>query len=142
MANDTGVPLLPATYMSLRKWLESDPEFGRSGSYKGCRPAVVHGQPRVVDSRSCRQMYLRSYTFSRKESVSEKTKKCIGKVKERIKNRSSLSSSSSSKASHVEKKRFVKGESLRRVSCAALFSMFKRLLSCTAKVDVVEYGDQ
>ncbi|XP_062083508.1 uncharacterized protein LOC133789785 [Humulus lupulus] len=37
-------------------------------------------QPKVVDSVSCRQMFLRSYTFSRKESFSEKTNKCLGRV--------------------------------------------------------------
>ncbi|KAJ9188937.1 hypothetical protein P3X46_000286 [Hevea brasiliensis] len=149
ITHDTGITALPATYVNLHKWLESDTEFERSGSYKGCRPEGVHGHPRVVDSRSCRQLYLRSYTFSRKESVPEKAKKCIGKVKERIKNkrssrqRSSSSSPSSSKASNnSEKIGFGKRDSFRRVPCAALFSMFKRLLSCTTKVDVVEHGDQ
>ncbi|CAD6334824.1 unnamed protein product [Miscanthus lutarioriparius] len=40
--------------------------------------------PRVVDSYSCRQMYLRSYTFSkRKETVPERTMACLGRVRER-----------------------------------------------------------
>ncbi|GJN36255.1 hypothetical protein PR202_gb25098 [Eleusine coracana subsp. coracana] len=40
--------------------------------------------PRVVDSYSCRQMYLRSYTFSKKkETVPERTMACLGRVRER-----------------------------------------------------------
>jgi hypothetical protein len=40
--------------------------------------------PRVVDSFSCRQMYLRSYTFStRKETVPERTMACLGRVRDR-----------------------------------------------------------
>ncbi|KAJ9178213.1 hypothetical protein P3X46_010113 [Hevea brasiliensis] len=144
--NDNCVAVRPAVYVNLRKWPEFDTEFGRSGSYKGSWLGV-HGHPRVVDSRSCRQMYLRSYKFSRKESVPEKTKKCIGKVRERIKNRrsrkrsSSSSSSSFSKTSKSKNRSSGKRESLRRVSCAALMSMFKRLLSCTTKVDVAEHRD-
>nr|GME03003.1 uncharacterized protein LOC109155657 [Ipomoea batatas] len=39
----------------------------------------------VVDSVSCRQLYLRSaYTFSKKESVPEKTKKCFGMVRKTV----------------------------------------------------------
>lgn len=42
------------------------------------------GSPRVVDSYSCRQMYLRSYTFSReKETVPERTMACLGRFRER-----------------------------------------------------------
>ncbi|KAL2459402.1 uncharacterized protein Fot_54651 [Forsythia ovata] len=39
---------------------------------------------RVVDSISCRQMYLRSYAFLRTETVSERTKKCFRRVKQRV----------------------------------------------------------
>ncbi|CAN6326491.1 unnamed protein product [Urochloa humidicola] len=43
-----------------------------------------YSSPRVVDSYSCRQMYLRSYTFSkRKETVPERTMACLGRVRER-----------------------------------------------------------
>ncbi|XP_066364444.1 uncharacterized protein [Miscanthus floridulus] len=45
---------------------------------------VGYCRPRVVDSYSCRQMYLRSYTFSkRKETVPERTMACLGRVRER-----------------------------------------------------------
>ncbi|CAL4895982.1 unnamed protein product [Urochloa decumbens] len=49
-------------------------------------PAAAAGycSPRVVDSYSCRQMYLRSYTFSKKkETVPERTMACLGRVRER-----------------------------------------------------------
>ncbi|WVZ95980.1 hypothetical protein U9M48_041677 [Paspalum notatum var. saurae] len=46
--------------------------------------AAGHCSPRVVDSYSCRQMYLRSYTFSKKkETVPERTIACLGRVRER-----------------------------------------------------------
>uniref|UniRef100_A0A7N0ULS9 Uncharacterized protein n=1 Tax=Kalanchoe fedtschenkoi TaxID=63787 RepID=A0A7N0ULS9_KALFE len=74
------VPASPR-YVNLQKWAESDAEFVKrvtSGVHR-----LPH--PTVVDSASCRQMYLRSYTFSRRrESVPEKTKKCLTKVKEQV----------------------------------------------------------
>ena len=82
--NDTRDPRVPfrANYVNLYKWLESDAKFIKSVR----RVAVheLHRHPRVVDSISCRQLYLRSYTFSRKESMPEKTKKCFERVKERV----------------------------------------------------------
>ncbi|RCV15235.1 hypothetical protein SEVIR_3G043100v4 [Setaria viridis] len=46
--------------------------------------AAGYCSPRVVDSYSCRQMYLRSYTFSKKkETVPERTMACLGRVRER-----------------------------------------------------------
>ncbi|KAL2507079.1 uncharacterized protein Fot_30726 [Forsythia ovata] len=48
----------------------------------------VHGRSRlrskVVDSISCKQMYLRSYTFLRTETMPERTKKCFRRVKQRV----------------------------------------------------------
>lgn len=122
-----------ATYVNLYKWPESDAEFIKSVH----RVAQgFQGQPRVVDSISCRQMYLRSYTFSRKESVPEKTKKCIGRVKEKV-------------ANHGKKKKDQKGRKrkclvfrkVKEFSCSALFRIFHRLLSCGASVDVVDQKD-
>ncbi|GJV26897.1 hypothetical protein Tco_1383345, partial [Tanacetum coccineum] len=39
---------------------------------------------RVVDSISCRQMFLRSYTFSKKETVLKRTKKCLERAKKKV----------------------------------------------------------
>jgi hypothetical protein len=100
-----------ASYVSLYKWPESDAEFVRSVAmarrhhkqpespaapcYSGGSASMrrsggvgVEGyggeSPRVVDSYSCRQMYLRSYTFStRKETVPERTMACLGRVRDR-----------------------------------------------------------
>nr|CAB3460017.1 unnamed protein product [Digitaria exilis] len=53
------------------------------GGYSG-ELAPGYCSPRVVDSYSCRQMYLRSYTFSKKkETVPERTMACLGRVRER-----------------------------------------------------------
>ncbi|XAR69004.1 hypothetical protein NMG60_11000436 [Bertholletia excelsa] len=114
--DDARVPVR-ATYVNLYKWPESDAEFVRSAV--GGLP-----HPRVVDSISCRQTYLRSYTFSRKETVPERTRKCLERVKERVARR----------GRHRRPRRG------RRV-VAALCAVFHRLLSCTASVDVVDQRD-
>ncbi|XP_010259986.1 PREDICTED: uncharacterized protein LOC104599235 [Nelumbo nucifera] len=125
--NDARAPVR-ATYMNLYKWPESDAEFVKSVSSNVCRG----GQPRVVDSISCRQMYLRSYTFSRKETMPEKTKKCFGRVKERVVYRRKRKVDSGGGGRKCLVMRRVK-----EVSYAALLSIFHRLLSCTSTVDVV-----
>ncbi|KAG8066975.1 hypothetical protein GUJ93_ZPchr0005g16035 [Zizania palustris] len=102
---DARVPVR-ASYVSLYKWPESDAEFVRSVAMarrqgEAASPSVVqhyHGggsmrcagagegycSPRVVDSYSCRQIYLRSYTFvKKKETVPERTMACLGRVRER-----------------------------------------------------------
>ncbi|CAL4903175.1 unnamed protein product [Urochloa decumbens] len=57
---------------------------GFSGELGPAAAAAGYCSPRVVDSYSCRQMYLRSYTFSkRKETVPERTMACLGRVRER-----------------------------------------------------------
>ncbi|TKY52851.1 hypothetical protein E2542_SST24373 [Spatholobus suberectus] len=106
--NDARDPRVPvrATYVNLYKWPESDAEFVRS-------------------------MYLRSYKFSRKETVPEKTQKCFGRVKERVKGRSHVGSGNRRRKCLVWRK-------MREISCAALFRIFHRFLSCGASVDVVD----
>ncbi|WOL04749.1 hypothetical protein Cni_G13471 [Canna indica] len=92
---DARVPVR-ATYVNLYKWPESDAEFvksvtsrrggradGSDANLDGRRKWSAATGPAVVDSFSCRQIYLRSYTFSRKETVPEKTMRCLGRVKER-----------------------------------------------------------
>lgn len=79
---DSRVPVR-STYVNLHRWAESDAEFVRSVVEGEKNPRKLGPSPRVVDSYSCRQMYLRSYTFTKKESVPEKTRKCLGRVKER-----------------------------------------------------------
>ncbi|KAL8149821.1 uncharacterized protein LOC141704787 [Apium graveolens] len=123
--NDTRVPVR-ATYVNLYKWPESDAEFVKTVKMsKGDqgRRDPRQPQPRVVDSVSCRQMYLRSYTFSRKESVPEMTQKCFAKVKEKV-----------SARGRSEKVAEGRGEGKKRRS---MCTVFRRLLSCTTSVDVV-----
>ncbi|CAA7058254.1 unnamed protein product [Microthlaspi erraticum] len=50
------------TYANLHKWPMAEAEFLRSISQGGSQRRTT-----VVDSISCRQMYLRSYTFSSNE---------------------------------------------------------------------------
>ncbi|KAA3464742.1 Sulfate transporter 1.2 [Gossypium australe] len=120
--SDATDPLVPvrATYVNLYKWPESDAEFLRSRS--------SGRSSRVVDSFSCRQMYLRSYRFSRKESVREKTVKCFGRVKEKI------GGDGKRKKSLRIRRRCLVWRKIKIV----LFRFFNRLLSCSATVHVVE----
>ncbi|KAM1648276.1 hypothetical protein ACFX1Q_010313 [Malus domestica] len=147
--NDARDPRVPirATYVNLYKWPESDAEFVRSVSSNGRRtdPAQRHGHPRVVDSISCRQMYLRSYKFSRKESVPEKTQKCFGRVKEKMAgNYNSNGNKGKKEKGKVGRKKNGRCLALRKMkefSSAALFRIFQRLLSCSASIDVVNHDD-
>ncbi|KAL2323317.1 hypothetical protein Fmac_027696 [Flemingia macrophylla] len=113
---DARVPVR-GTYVNLYKWPESEAEFvRRRGSHVP-----------VVDSISCRQMYLRSYKFSRKETVPEKTQKCFGRIKGTNSHR--LRSRTRSKCLVWTK--------FTRISSASFFRVFRRFLSCTATVDVL-----
>lgn len=147
--NDARDPRVPvrANYVNLYKWSESDAEFIKTVR----RVAGLHGQPRVVDSISCRQLYLRSYTFSRKESMPEKTKKCFGRVKEKVMTNHGKKRKDQHHHHHhhqkgipttTGRKRKCSGfRKVKEVSCSALFRIFHRLLSCTATVDVVDQKD-
>lgn len=166
-----------ATYVNLYKWPESDAEFVKSVTKeKKDRGNATHNQvrlsrtdsgrrrltqsPGVVDSYSCRQMYLRSYTFSKKETVPEKTKKCLAKVKERaslfakdtssnasVSSYGSRKSNTNTKKGNNKKKKNKKKKKkgcvamvkrIKDASCSAFFSLFRRLLSCTTTVDVID----
>lgn len=51
------------TYANLHKWPMAEVEFIRSISHSGSQRRT-----KAAESISCRQMYLRSYTFTRKEN--------------------------------------------------------------------------
>jgi flagellar basal body-associated protein FliL len=167
-----------ATYVNLYKWPESDAEFVRSLTMKNTRAKDAYHQcdidyagnekrnqgqsPVMVDSYSCRQIYLRSYTFSKKESMPEKTVKYLGIVRDKVasfpflhQNEENLDSSSSSsitinsekenkKKQKKKKKKKKKKEcvstakKLCEVSCNVVLMIFHRLLACAASVDVVD----
>ncbi|XP_057971096.1 uncharacterized protein LOC131159897 [Malania oleifera] len=133
--NDARVPVR-ATYVNLYKWPESDAEFVRSVGSAARGGAV--GRPRVVDSISCRQMYLRSYTFSRKETVPEKTRKCLGRVKERVTHGGRRRRTGGEGGGGGRRRRCRVMSRVKEVSCAALYAIFHRLLSCTTTVDVID----
>lgn len=119
-----------ATYINLYKWPESDVEFISSRMKSNSNN--IYSKPKVVDSISCRQLYLRSYTFSREEEcVNDKATitRCYGRGRKKI---------SRNLSGGGRRRKCNKG--LRRakeISCAAFASIFRRLLSCTVKVDVV-----
>ncbi|KAJ3685659.1 hypothetical protein LUZ61_014823 [Rhynchospora tenuis] len=157
-----------ATYMNLYKWPESDAEFVRSLAVKKVHPQEGHHQfntqhsrnekrkhgqnPVVVDSYSCRQIYLRSYTFSKKETVPEKTMKCFGSFRDKVASfpflqqsdenldcRSSKSVSSEKvKKRKKKKKGSVTAKNVREATCNMVWLIFHRLLTCAASVDVVD----
>ncbi|XP_047161883.1 uncharacterized protein LOC124831841 [Vigna umbellata] len=131
--NDARDPRVPvrATYVNLYKWPESDAEFVRSVSSNREKGSHVYGHPRVVDSISCRQMYLRSYTFSREEDKDgDKAQKCFGvKKKKKCEN-------NNSKPETGKRKCFVWSKA-KEISCSALSRFFRRVLFCSASVDVV-----
>ncbi|KAK4375982.1 hypothetical protein RND71_006659 [Anisodus tanguticus] len=136
--NDIATRAIPvrATYINLYKWPESDAEFIKSVSSRMNHNTSTHNHPKVVDSISCRQLYLRSYTFSREEErVNEKTSmKCYGKKK---KDRNNNIAGSNINYSSGGRRRKCKGiRRAKEISCAAFASIFRRLLSCTIKVDV------
>ncbi|KAI4322191.1 hypothetical protein L6164_021908 [Bauhinia variegata] len=123
--NHTSLPIRP-TYANLYRWPESDAEFMK----KICCN-VTHSQATVVDSLSCRQMYLRSYTFSRKkEGITGKTRKCLSRVSQRVVFGCGRIGSYYKRL----KKEYLMLRRAKDVFCAALFSMFSWLLSCFAKV--------
>lgn len=128
---DARIPVR-ASYVNLYKWPESDAEFMKS--------AAVHGGGRrrseVVDSISCRQMYLRSYTFSRKESVPERTIKCFGKVRESVAAGRKETAEVLMRLRRRRKRRCAVVRRVKEFSRAALFTIFRRLLFCTTTVDV------
>ncbi|KAI3526162.1 hypothetical protein L1887_05402 [Cichorium endivia] len=147
IADDARVPVR-ATYVNLYKWPDSDREFVRSLSRNSHRKnGESQGHPRLVDSISCRQLYLRSYTFSRKESLNERTMNYIGRVKEKAAVRGKQKKSSASRegggrrrdgGKRKRRKKCSVVMKVKEASYAALASIFRRLLSCTTKIDVVD----
>lgn len=137
--NKTRLPHRP-TYFNLYKWPESDVKFlstikddtpirDKLISYVNSNICVASEvQAREVDSFSCRQIYLRSYKFSKKKvGVAEKTLKCLNRLKEGV--------------ACVSNKLKLKGKNkvlgrAKDVTYAA-FSIFQTFLPCYAKVDVL-----
>lgn len=110
--------------------------------------AAARPQPKVVDSISCRQLYLRSYTFSRDDdeelNKGMRKRSCL-RFRERVadyrrnnKHRGGGGGSRGRSGGGGRRKKcrgFTKA--VKDMSCVAFSSIFRRLLSCTTKVDVV-----
>ncbi|WVY99915.1 hypothetical protein V8G54_025985 [Vigna mungo] len=137
--NKTRLPLRP-TYLNLYKWPESDMEFvktirnpksrtrDKAELLKSNVSVVSDVQTKEVDSFSCRQMYLRSYKFSKKKvGVTEKTLKCLNRLKEGV--------NCVSNKLKLKGKNKVLGRA--RDATYAAFSIFQTFLPCYAKVDVL-----
>lgn len=135
-----------ATYVNLYKWPESDVEFIRSLSSDECRNGGRGGagHPKVVDSISCRQLYLRSYTFSRDDEFNEEKRKRSRRFKERVggdrRKRKVRGGGSRSSGDGGGRRKRTGFRRVKEVSCVALAAIFRRLLSCTTKVDVVGWS--
>ncbi|KAI9085838.1 hypothetical protein K1719_032252 [Acacia pycnantha] len=114
-----GVPMMRATYVNLYKWPESDAEFIKNVSSNN-----RNGNPISVDKISCRQMFLMSYKFSRKQSIAQKTHLCFQRVKRNL--------------CYVKRKRrmvqFRRRKCLvwRKLKAISFFKLLRRLFSCSA----------
>lgn len=74
------------SFLSLYQWPDSEAEFVRVLGMKEDNRMIKKPMRAYKESiYACRQMYLRSYTFSKKETVAEKTKKCYERAKRKMK---------------------------------------------------------
>ncbi|KAL0310302.1 UNVERIFIED_CONTAM: hypothetical protein Scaly_2941000 [Sesamum calycinum] len=106
------------TFAGLHKWPESDAEFIKSMTSGDVGKGDA--QPcRAMKWFACRQLYLRSYVFSREEDSA--AVKCFGRVKDKVQ-----------AADKRKRKCGVHGE---RKSGGFVF---RRLLSCTGNIDVID----
>lgn len=114
------------SFLSLYQWPDSDAEFVRILGMKEDN----HKKPMRAYNESmyaCRQMYLRSYTFSKKETVAEKTKKCYEGAKRKMK--------SLRPKRVVSLLRKLKARTL-KAFYALMTAVFHGLLACTTSIDV------
>ncbi|XP_030452316.1 uncharacterized protein LOC115674124 [Syzygium oleosum] len=129
VCRDPRVPVR-ATYVNLYKWPESDAEFVRSVTAQGGDQHRYRAK--VVDSISCRQIYLRSYPFSKEEDQVSKTK-CFGRERKRRD-----SKKETTRGRTRGKKRCMMLRRVRELSWSTVSRIFHRLLSCSASVDIVD----
>ncbi|CAN1227023.1 hypothetical protein LINGRAPRIM_LOCUS1136 [Linum grandiflorum] len=132
---------LPTTSSRYARLSADQPEPGESGRFASFeeRCGVGRGHPKVVDSVSCRQMYLRSYTFSRKESFSDKTKRCVGRVAESVTKKSKKKKKGTPVVVVIRRRNSTAMICLRKagkVTCSAVMKVVRRLImSCTTRVN-------
>ncbi|CAI0545203.1 unnamed protein product [Linum tenue] len=103
------------------------------------QPPLLGGSGRFAsfEEQCGRQLYLRSYTFSRKESFNDRTKRRIGEVAESVKKRGL----GFRLLPAGREKKMCLGKA-RRVTCRAVMKVVRRLMmSCTTRVDTAADGD-
>lgn len=112
------------TYGNVYKWPMAEAEFVRSITHGGSQRRTT-----VVDSISCRQMYLRSYTFSTKENEEDGGEGGSETV-DRRNNRSCFGGGRKKAAKKAMKKN-------KASSCRAfVFRLVWKCLSCTSTTKV------
>lgn len=116
------VPAARPTYVNLQRWSEEE-----KMSTERRRP-----RPRAADGIYRRQMYLRSYTFSREDTVvpDSTTQKCLGKIRQRGRPAQIRGGRRRSRCFASMK------AAATQASSGALLSMFRRLLCRVVKVTV------
>ncbi|KVH90365.1 uncharacterized protein LOC112521048 [Cynara cardunculus var. scolymus] len=130
--DDARIPIR-ATYQNLYKWPKSEVEFmnttvARSNLHR-------HGQPRGVNSISCRQLYLRSYTFSKKETMPERTRKFLDRVRKKVVARRRRKRKGV-KVGRGRRRYVVALRKVKTVSWTVVSAIFQRLLSYNTSIDV------
>ncbi|CAN1227019.1 hypothetical protein LINGRAPRIM_LOCUS1136 [Linum grandiflorum] len=110
---------LPTTSSRYARLSADQPEPGESGRFAS------------FEERCGRQMYLRSYTFSRKESFSDKTKRCVGRVAESV-----TKKSKKKKKGRRNSTAMICLRKAGKVTCSAVMKVVRRLImSCTTRVN-------
>ncbi|KAL4180459.1 hypothetical protein AMTRI_Chr13g92170 [Amborella trichopoda] len=100
---------IKVSFVKLYQWPQADAEFVKLIAQNKASFAGKRRENGSHESFACRQKYLRSYTFSKKESLRERTKKWF-----------------------LERK-----EMMREIRVFEV--IFDCLFSCIARVDVIEY---
>ncbi|XP_010503245.1 PREDICTED: uncharacterized protein LOC104780444 isoform X1 [Camelina sativa] len=117
------------TYGNVYKWPMAEAEFLRSITHGGSKRRST-----VADSISCRQMYLRSYTFTTKETE-EAGGEGGGEAVDRRNNRSCLGGGRKKAAKKAMKKN-------QRSSCRGfVFRLVWKCLSCASTTKVANIDD-
>ncbi|CAN1227021.1 hypothetical protein LINGRAPRIM_LOCUS1136 [Linum grandiflorum] len=118
---------LPTTSSRYARLSADQPEPGESGRFAS------------FEERCGRQMYLRSYTFSRKESFSDKTKRCVGRVAESVTKKSKKKKKGTPVVVVIRRRNSTAMICLRKagkVTCSAVMKVVRRLImSCTTRVN-------
>ncbi|KAF3778999.1 hypothetical protein EJ110_NYTH33979 [Nymphaea thermarum] len=124
------------SFMKLYQWPQSDAEFLKLISAREEKSTGGNSRAswRGRESYASRQMYLRSYTFCRKEeTVAEKTRKWLSEKK-----KMKVAKRKTGPMEVVAVVKRVKDKSVSGV-CSVFEVVFECLFSCMARVDVVEF---